>query len=80
MLTSVSRPGTPGDNANCESFFWTLKREEIQAKQYKDLEDLSVNIARFIDQYYNEQRLHSALGYRSPAEFERVNAPCCETP
>jgi len=80
MLTSVSRPGTPGDNANCESFFWTLKREEIQAKQYKDLDDLAGNIARFIGQYYNEQRLHSALGYRSPAEFEQMNAPCCETP
>jgi putative transposase len=79
MVQSVSRPGTPGDNANCESFFWTLKREEIQAKEYRDLEDLSLNIGRFMDQYYNERRLHSALGYRTPAEFERLSACCCET-
>jgi len=49
-----------------------LKREEIQAKEYRDLEDLSMNIGRFMDQYYNERRLHSSLGYRSPVEFERI--------
>ena len=75
MVPSVSRPGTPGDNANCESFFWTLKREEIQVKEYRDLEDLSMNIGRFMGQYYNERRLHSSLGYRSPAEFERMSVP-----
>jgi putative transposase len=80
MVPSVSRPGAPGDNANCESFFWTLKREEIQAKEYADFEDLSSNIARFIDHYYNERRLHSALGYQPPSEFERESAGCCETP
>lgn len=79
IAPSVSRPGTPGDNAHCESFFWTLKREEIQAKEYSDLDDLSTNIARFIDQYYNERRLHSALGYRTPAEFERLSSCYCET-
>jgi hypothetical protein len=72
MVLSVSRPGNPGDNANCESFFRTLKREEVEAKEYVDLEDLRLNISTFIDRYYNEERLHSALGYRSPAEFERL--------
>jgi putative transposase len=72
IAPSVSRPGTPGDNANCESFFRTLKREEVEAKEYRDLEDLRLNITLFIDCYYNRARLHSALGYRTPAEFEAV--------
>jgi transposase InsO family protein len=72
IIASVSRPASPGDNANCESFFRTLKREEIDAKDYLDLEELRSKIADFIDRYYNQDRLHSALGYRSPAEFERV--------
>jgi transposase InsO family protein len=72
MVASVSRPASPGDNANCESFFRTLKREEIRAREYANVEDLRINISRFIDNYYNRKRLHSALGYRSPAEFEKV--------
>jgi transposase InsO family protein len=72
IVPSVSRPASPGDNANCESFFRTLKREEIDAKGYRDLEDLRINISAFIESYYNRVRLHSALGYRPPAEFERV--------
>ena len=48
----------------------TLKREEIYANRYEDLRHMRVNIAEFIEQYYNRQRLHSALGYRSPEEFE----------
>lgn len=72
LVPSVSRPGSPRDNANCESFFRTLKREEVDAKEYRDLEDLRLNIAAFIECYYNRIRLHSALGYRPPAEFERV--------
>jgi len=50
-----------------------LKREEVEPKEYADLEDLRLNISQFIDRYYNEERLHSSLGYRSPTEFERVN-------
>jgi putative transposase len=76
---SVSRPGRPGDNATCESFFRTLKREEIHAREYRDLEDLHVNISRFIEMYYNERRLHSALGYQSPAEFEHTRRSGGET-
>ena len=71
MVPSMSRPANPYDNASCESFMKTLKREEIYANRYDDLEHLRTNIEEFIEQYYNRQRLHSALGYRSPEEFER---------
>ncbi|HEY6305118.1 MAG TPA: IS3 family transposase [Candidatus Angelobacter sp.] len=71
MLASMSRPGNPYDNALCESFLRTLKREEINASKYRDLEHLRANIEEFIENYYNQKRLHSALGYRSPEEFER---------
>jgi putative transposase len=74
MIPSMSRPANPYDNASCESFLKTLKREEIYANTYRDLEHLRTNMAAFIDQYYNCIRLHSALGYRPPEEFERVAA------
>jgi transposase InsO family protein len=70
MIPSMSRPGNPYDNAFCESFIKTLKREEIYANDYSDLEDLRGHIETFIEHYYNWQRLHSALGYLSPEEFE----------
>jgi len=72
MIPSMSRPANPYDNASCESFMKTLKREEIYVSRYEDLEQLRGNLATFIDEYYNQQRLHSALGYRSPEEFERL--------
>jgi transposase InsO family protein len=72
MIPSMSRPANPYDNASCESFIKTLKREEIYANQYDDLEHVRANIEEFIEQYYNRQRLHSALGYCSPEEFERM--------
>ena len=71
VVASMSRPANPYDNASCESFMKTLKREEIYANRYDHLEHLRTNIKEFIEQYYNRQRLHSALGYRSPEEFER---------
>jgi len=71
MVPSMSRPANPYDNASCESFMKTLKREEIYANKYDDLENLRANIEEFIEQYYNRQRFHSALGYRSPEEFEQ---------
>ena len=71
MIASMSRPGNPYDNASCESFMKTLKREEIYANDYRDLEHLFANIEAFIERYYNRLRLHSALGYRPPEEFER---------
>jgi hypothetical protein len=66
----MSRPANPYDNAACESFIKTLKREEIYANQYQDLDDLRTHIEEFIDRYYNRQRLHSVLGYATPEEFE----------
>jgi putative transposase len=71
MVPSMSRPANPYDNASCESFFKTLKREEIYATEYGDLNDLREHIEEFIERYYNQKRLHSALGYCSPAEFEQ---------
>jgi putative transposase len=71
MVPSMSRPANPYDNASCESFMKTLKREEIYANRYDDIKHLRKNIEEFIDEYYNRQRLHSALGYRSPEEFEQ---------
>ena len=70
MVASISRPGYPYDNASCESFMKTLKREEIYAHDYRDLENLLGSVERFIENYYHRCRLHSALGYRSPEEFE----------
>jgi transposase InsO family protein len=70
IIPSMSRPGNPYDNAFCESFMKTLKKEEIYCTKYQDIEDLTQHAEEFIDQYYNRQRLHSALGYRSPADFE----------
>jgi putative transposase len=71
MVPSMSRPANPYDNASCESFLKTLKREEIYANTYRDLDHLRTNMTAFIDQYYNCTRLHSALGYQPPEEFER---------
>jgi transposase InsO family protein len=70
MTPSMSRPANPYDNATCESFMKTLKQEEIYCREYRDLEDLETHLEEFLDRYYNRQRLHSALGYRTPEEFE----------
>ena len=75
MIPSMSRPANPYDNASCESFLKTLKQEEIYANRYRDLGHLRRNIEVFIEQYYNRARLHSALGYRPPEEFEHAVAP-----
>jgi len=72
MIPSMSRPANPYDNASCESFMKTLKREEIYANQYQDLDHLRANVEEFIEQYYNRCRLHSALGYLPPEEFEQA--------
>jgi putative transposase len=71
MLASISRPAHPHDNASCESFINTLKREEIYANEYRDVQHLAARIEQFIEVYYNRRRLHSALGYRSPEQFEQ---------
>jgi transposase InsO family protein len=71
MIPSMSRPANPYDNAACESFMKTLKQEEIYCNQYKDFDELSAHLEEFLENYYNRQRLHSALGYRTPEEFEQ---------
>ena len=75
MEPSMSRAGRPYDNAMCESFIKTLKREEIYTRQYRDRTDLELHIAEFLEHYYNRRRLHSALGYRSPQSFEQSLRP-----
>jgi transposase InsO family protein len=68
---SMSRKGNPYDNATCEAFLKTLKYEEVYQTEYRDLADAYVSIGEFIERVYNQQRLHSALGYVPPAEFEQ---------
>jgi transposase InsO family protein len=70
---SMSRAGCPYDNAMAESFMKTLKAEEVDAAQYRDLADARNAIAGFIDHVYNRHRLHSALAYRTPEEFELIH-------
>jgi len=67
---SMSRTASPYDNARAESFMKTLKYEEVYRTEYRSLEDARASIGEFLDKIYNRERLHSALGYRPPLEFE----------
>lgn len=67
---SMSRAGNPYDNAKAESFMKTLKSEEVYLHQYRDQEEARASMQRFIEEVYNGKRLHSSLGYLSPANFE----------
>lgn len=67
---SMSRKGNPYDNAQAESFFKTLKSEEVYLTEYRSMKEVKERLGEFIDQVYNRERLHSALGYVSPVEFE----------
>jgi len=68
---SMSRKANPWDNAACESFMKTLKYEEVLRNEYRDLAEARASIREFLEKVYNQKRLHSALGYLPPAEFER---------
>lgn len=67
---SMSRVGNPYDNAKAESFMKTLKQEEVNGRSYRDIDHVRRCIAEFLENVYNRRRLHSALGYQTPVEFE----------
>ena len=75
ITASMSRAGNPYDNAKAESFMKTLKAEEVDGRLYRDHREAARCIGTFIEQVYNKQRLHSALGYRPPAEFDALHRP-----
>jgi putative transposase len=76
---SMSRKGNPYDNARTESFMKTLKYEEVYRQEYRDLPEALRSLRRFIEKVYNEKRLHSALGYLPPSEFEaNLTPPNCK--
>lgn len=75
VAISMSRKGNPYDNARAERFMRTLKQEEVYATQYRNLEDAKARIGEFLENVYNRQRLHSALGYQTPEEFEATLPP-----
>jgi transposase InsO family protein len=67
---SMSRPGVPEENAFIESFFKTLKKEEVYVRKYQTINEVINNVPKFIEEVYNKKRLHSSLGYMSPEEYE----------
>lgn len=71
---SMSSVSNPYDNAKAESFFKTLKQEEVYLKEYESFADAEANLEEFIEQVYNTKRLHSSLGYVPPVEFEATYA------
>ena len=79
-VLSMSRPGCPWENGRCESFIKTLKQEEIDARPYRTMEELAAHVEEFIERVYNSVRLHSALAYQSPVEFEQQQSSSRQRP
>jgi putative transposase len=75
---SMSRPGNPYDNAQAESFMKCLKHEEMYLRPYRSMDDLMTRLPGYLEETYNRSRLHSALGYRPPAEFEALHSTAGE--
>ena len=73
ITASMSRVGNPYDNAKAERFMRTLKTEQVDGTLYRDLQHARADIGAFIEQVYNARRLHTALAYRSPIEFEELH-------
>jgi putative transposase len=72
---SMAAIGNPYENAKAESFFRTLKMEEVYIKDYRSFEEAQRNVGEFIEEVYNRKRLHSSLGYLPPIEFEAIHTP-----
>jgi putative transposase len=75
LIGSISTPANPYDNAQAESFMKTLKVEEVYLAGYEKFSDVATRLPYFIEEIYNERRMHSALEYRSPNHFEAQQAP-----
>ena len=71
---SMSHAGRPWENGKCERFIRTLKEEQLQGRRYRNLEELEQEVGSFLETVYNRERLHSALGYLSPVQFEQQQA------
>ena len=74
MILSYSRKGNPFDNAPIESFHATLKKEEVYLRHYKNFDDAKSSLFEYIEGFYNRNRIHSAIGYLTPHQFEKTFA------